>query len=109
MKVSPNILLISFSSLMLLASAANVSTGSELQSDSVNLRTVCNAEAGSLGGYDRKTFIRKCLIEKTSPDAKASSCEARIGVEISKSAQRDPETHKKWIESCVQSWDPKFK
>ena len=109
MKVSSRILLISCSGLMLLASAANASTVGELQSDSTNLRAVCNAEAGSLDGYDRKQFIRKCLIEKTSPDAKARSCEARIGVEISKRAQRDPETHKKWIESCVQSWDPKFK
>ncbi len=75
-----------------------------------NVRADCKLEGEKFEGADRTRFVRKCIIERTSRADKVSSCEGQIGVAVSARAMRDnPELRAKFIESCVETWDPKYK
>ena len=83
-------------------------TMSELQAEYASVLATCNSEAGNLKGASRDSFVLKCRIEKTSAEAKILTCERQMGTEISRKAQRDPETRQKYIDNCVQRWNPKI-
>lgn len=107
MKKSTMGALASCCALMFLGSAANAMTPSELQAEYQTVLAACNSEAGNLSGASRDQFVLKCRVEKTSLEGKTASCERQMTDAISRKAQRDPELRAKFIDNCVQHWDPK--
>ena len=91
------------------AVSAQTKSVNEVNGGVTNVRAACTAEAGNLTGASLDKFMTACLIEKTSPEEKVSSCEQRMIDAISKRAQRDPEQRRQFIESCVRAWNPSKK